>query len=102
MSYRRYLCAALEFLHFHSPDCEHCSVPDCIGVAMRRLRELNEHSQRVCQQKSWGERIAATTTQHDSPGPCVRFGRPAGAARKPQSGAIGCQRSPRIKSTKGQ
>lgn len=51
MSYRRYVCAALELLKLHTPDCEHCSVQDCVGVAMRRLKELNEHAQRVCQQK---------------------------------------------------
>ena len=41
MSYRRYFCAALAFLKVHSPDCKHCSVKDCVGVAMRRLKELN-------------------------------------------------------------
>lgn len=59
MSYRRYFCIALEYLKLHSPDCEHCSVQDCVGVAMRRLKELNEHAQRMCQQKS--QRIANNT-----------------------------------------
>ena len=54
VSYRWYFCAALQFLHLHSPDCEHCSVMDCMGVAMRRLRELNEHAQQVSAE-SWGK-----------------------------------------------
>lgn len=55
MSLRRHLCAALAFFSLHRPDCEHCAVQDCMGAAMRRLRDLNEHAQRLCEQKSHGE-----------------------------------------------
>jgi predicted metal-binding protein len=51
MSLRRHFCAALSFLNLHSPDCEHCAVQDCMRGAMRRLRELNEHAQRIREQK---------------------------------------------------
>jgi hypothetical protein len=62
VSLRWYVCASLEFLKFHSPDCDDCSVQDCMGVAMRRLKELNEHAERVCQQKSHGTKA----TKHDA------------------------------------
>jgi hypothetical protein len=51
MSLRRHFCAVLSFLNLHSPDCEHCAVQDCVRGAMRRLRELNEHAQRIREQK---------------------------------------------------
>jgi len=51
MSFRRHLCAALAYFSLRRPDCEHCSVQDCMGIAMRRLRELNEHAQRVSRQR---------------------------------------------------
>ena len=55
MSLRRRLCVALAFFNLHRPDCEHCGVQNCTGIAIRRLRELNEHAQRLSQQKSGGE-----------------------------------------------
>lgn len=55
MSLRRHFCVALAFLDLHRPDCEHCAVQDCMGVAMRRLRDLNEHAQRMYQEKSQAE-----------------------------------------------
>jgi predicted metal-binding protein len=55
MSWRRHLCEALALFNFHSPDCEHCAVQDCMRGAMRRLQELNEHAQRIRQQKLTGE-----------------------------------------------
>lgn len=55
MSLRRHLCAALTYFNLHRPDCEHCSVQDCVGIAIRRLRELNEHAQQVSRPKSHGD-----------------------------------------------
>jgi predicted metal-binding protein len=52
MSLRSYFCVALALVNLHSPDCQHCAVQDCMRGAMRRLRELNEHAQRIREQKS--------------------------------------------------
>jgi predicted metal-binding protein len=51
VSFRRSLCVALAFMNLPRRDCDHCDVHDCMGLAMRRLRELNEHALRVSRQK---------------------------------------------------
>lgn len=52
MSFRRSLCVALAFMKLHRRDCDHCCVDDCMGIVMRRLRELNEDAQRMSQEKT--------------------------------------------------
>ena len=63
MSVRQHLCVALAFLNLHRPDCEHCGAQNCMGIAMRRLRELNEHAERMSRQESQG---AAQSSEDDA------------------------------------
>jgi hypothetical protein len=55
VSFKSRFCLALSLLNLHDPDCKHCAVQNCMGIAMRRLKDLNEHAQRMCQQKTHGE-----------------------------------------------